>query len=218
MTKGRLLQLAGLAGIVSGLLLVLLDILFFVFFGDDPERVAAATATWLILLDVSIIAVYLGLLALVGLYGRQVEESGRLGLAAFIIASLGMVMNIGFLWGGGFIVPALTSAAPEFLDQVESSPPAIVAVGFMATFLLFSLGWLLFGVASLRGGLLPKIPLWLLIIGAVLALVSRVVGLGISSVLFGLSLAWLGGWLWKEKRVSTASRPVQYESQSAGSR
>jgi tetrahydromethanopterin S-methyltransferase subunit E len=160
--------------------------------------VAAATTTWLILLDLSIIAAYLGLLALIGLYVRQVEEAGRLGLVAFILASLGTVMNIGFLWGGGFIVPALTSVAPEFLDQVEANPPTIVAAGFITTFALFALGWLLLGVASLKARVLPRIPLWLLILGAILGLVSRIVGLGIPGVLFGVALAWLGWWLWQE--------------------
>ncbi len=199
MTRTRLIRWSGLAGLISGVLLLLLDLAFIVAFGDQPERVAAATTTWLILLDLSILATYLGLLALVGLYARQVEESGWLGLVAFILASLGTVLSLGFLWGGGFIVPALTSAAPEFLDQVEASPPGIVALGFITTFVLFALGWLLMGVASLRARVLPRIPLWLLILAAILGLVSRVVDLGISSVLFGVALAWLGWWLWRER-------------------
>jgi len=143
MTKTRLSQMAGLDGVVSGVLLILLDLAFIAFFGDQPERVAAATTTWLILLVLSIVAAYLGLLALIGLYARQAEETGRFGLAAFIIASFGIVMNIGFNWGGGFIVPALASAAPEFLDRVAEAPPGIVAVGIISTFVLFALGWLI---------------------------------------------------------------------------
>jgi hypothetical protein len=186
-----------LAGVVSGVLFILLDFSFIAFFGDQPERVAAATTTWLILLVLSIVAAYLGLLTLMGLYARQVEETGRFGLIAFVIASFWTVMNIGFNWGGGFIVPALTSAAPEFLDQVADSPPAIVAAGFISTFVLFALGWLLFGAASLRAKVFSRIPLWLLIIAAILGLVSRIVGLGIPGVLFGVALAWLGWQMWQ---------------------
>ncbi len=198
MTKTRLLQLSGLAAIVSGLLLILLDIAFIAFFGDQPEKVSAATTTWLILLDLSILAAFLGLLGLTGLYARQVEETGRWGLAAFVIASLGMVMNIGFLWGGAFIVPALATAAPGFLDQVAEAPPQSVAAGFISTFVLFTLGWVLFGAVSLKSKVFPAAPLWLLIAGAVLGLVSRIAGLGIPGVLFGVGLAWLGWRLWKE--------------------
>jgi len=198
MSRTRLIQLSGLAGIVGGVLLILLDVAFIVTFGDQPERVAAATTTWLILLDLSIIATYLGLLGLIGLYARQIEESGRFGLVAFVIASFGTVMSVGFNWGGGFIVPALTSAAPEFLDQVAEAPPGIVAAGFISTFALFALGWLLFGAASLRARVFPAIPLWLLVIGAILGFVSRIAGLGIPGVLFGAALAWLGWWLWRE--------------------
>jgi hypothetical protein len=198
MSGTRLLQLSGLAGFVSGLLLILLDIAFIVFFGDQPERLAAATTAWLILLDLSIIATYLALLGLIGLYARQAEGAGRFGMAAFVIASFGTVMSIGFNWGGGFIVPALSSAAPEFLDQVAEAPPGIVAAGFISTFTLFALGWLLFGAASLRARLFPAIPLWLLMIGATLGLVSRIAALGIPGVLFGVALAWLGWRLWKD--------------------
>lgn len=214
MTRTRLLQWSGMAGVASGILLILLDFAFLIFFGDQPERVAAATTSWLILLALSIVGAYLGLLALIGLYARQVEETGRLGLAAFIIASFGTVMNIGFNWGGGFIVPALTSAAPEFLDQVAEAPPAIVAAGFISTFVLFALGWLLFGAASLKARVFPAIPFWLLIIGAVLGLVSRIVGLGIPNVLFGLALAWLGWRLWKG-RFASRPQPETDEQPSA---
>jgi hypothetical protein len=195
MTRTRLIQWSGLAGVASGVLLILLVIAFF---GDQPERIAAATTTWLILLDLSVVATYLGLLAQIDLYVRQAEETGRLGIVAFFLASFGTVMNIGFLWGGGFIAPALTSAAPDFLDQVEANPPAIVALGFVSTFLLFALGWLILGVANLEAKVFPALPSWLLILGAMLGLVSRIVGLGISNILFGFSLAWLGWWLWQE--------------------
>lgn len=203
MTRTRLIQWSGLAGVVSGVMLILLDLAFLISFGDQPERVAAITTTWLILLDFSIFATFLGLMALLGLYAGQVEEGGHFMLGAFLLASLGMVMNIGFLWGGGFIVPALTSAAPEFLDQVETAPPPIVAVGFISTFLLCALGWLLFAVASLRARVLPTIPVWLLILGAILGFISRFAGLGIPNLLFGFALAWLGWWLWQERRLAS---------------
>ena len=148
-------------------------------------------------------------MALMGLFARQAEEFGRFGLIAFVIASFGTVMNIGFNWGGGFIVPALTTVAPEFLDQVAEAPPAPVAVGFISTFVLFALGWLLFGAASLRAKVFPGVPLCLLIIGAILGLVSRIVGLGIPGVLFGVALTWLGWELWREVRNEQAVTVIQ---------
>lgn len=202
MTRTRLLQLCGLAGFVSGVLLILLEIAFLGAFGDQPERVAAATSIWLILLSLSLLSAYLGLLALMGLYSRQAEESGRLGLTGFLLGSLGAMMNSGYLWAGAFIVPALTSAAPGFLDQVEAGPPetpGIVAAGFISTFVLLTFGWIVFGVASLRANVLPKAAIWLAMLGALLSLVSRFTGIPLGSVLFGLGLAWLGWWIWTEK-------------------
>jgi hypothetical protein len=202
MTRARLLQLCGLAGFASGVLLILLEIAFLGAFGDQPERVAASTSIWLILLILSLLSAYLGLLALVGLYSRQAEESGQLGLTGFLLGLLGAMINSGYLWAGAFIVPALTSAAPGFLDQVEAGPPqtpGIVAAGFISTFVLLTLGWIVFGVASLRANVLPKAAIWLAMLGALLSLVSRFTGIPLGSVLFGLGLAWLGWWLWREK-------------------
>jgi len=191
-------------------LLILLDLVYLVFFGDAPERVAAATTAWPMLLDLNIAAGFLVLLALIGLYVRQIEEAGRFGLVAFVLTALGMVMFLGFLWAGAVIIPALTAAAPEFPDQVEAgSPPAGVAVGFISTFALLALGWLLFAVASLRARVLPPAPLWLLIRGAILGLVSRLANLGIPGVLFGLSLAWPGWWLWRPQTQPSRGRPAR---------
>jgi hypothetical protein len=201
MTGRLLLRWSGLAGVAGGGLLILLDLAYLVFYGDAPERVAAATATWPILLNLNIAAGYLALLALIGLYGRQIEEAGRFGLVGFFITALGMVLYLGFLWAGAFIIPALTAAAPEFLDQVEAgSPPASVAAGFVSTFVLLALGWLLFALASLRARVLPPAPAWFLILGAILGLASRLANLGVPGVLLGLGLAWLGLWLWADQR------------------
>jgi hypothetical protein len=190
--------LAGLAGLVSGLALVLLELAFFLAFGDQPERVAAATGAWLILLEMSLLAAFLSLLALAGLYARQAEQSGGLGLAGFVLAALGTALNIGFLWAGTYVVPALTSAAPEFLDQVASEPPGIVAAGFISTHLLFAVGWIVFGFASLRAKVLPAPATWLMMAGALLALVLAIAGAPLGEVVFGLGLAWLGQQLRSE--------------------
>jgi hypothetical protein len=81
-------------------------------------------------------------------------------------------------------------------------------------FVLSALGRLLIGVGSLRAKVLPRIPLWLLILGAILGLVSRIVGQGIASVLIGVALAWLGWWLWQERLL--LERLLQEQVQIGG--
>lgn len=212
MTRNRLLQWCGLSGLVSGVVIFLLEIALLIAFGDQPERVAAATGLWLILLILYLLGVYLVLLALVGLYAHQAEESGHLGLTGFLLGSLGLVMTSGYLWAGTFIVPALTSAAPGFLDQVEAGPPetpGIVAAGFITNFVLLALGWIIFGVASLRANILPKAAVWLTILGALLSLVIRFTGAPLANALFGLGLAWLGWWLWRENAAGERQPIIQ---------
>jgi len=196
--KTKLLRWSGISGIVSGALLILLDIAFFAAFGDQPEREAAATNTWVVLLVTNLFAAYFALLALIGLYARQIEESGGLGFTGFLLATLGLAMNMGFLWAGTFVIPALTSAAPEFLDRVESDPPGIVAAGFISTFLIFAVGWIVFGVGSLRGKILPRAATWITMLGALLSLVFSIAAAPMGTVVFGLGLALLGRWMWRE--------------------
>ncbi len=198
MTAWRLFRWAGLAGVISGLLAIGTDFLFWVSFRDQPTRVSAASGSWSLLLFISFVAAFLGLLALFGLYARQVRESGGFGLMAFLVAAIGLVLNMGFLWSGLFLVPALTEAAPDFLDATDSGPQGGVAVGFISTAVVFALGWTLIAIVTLRTRLFPAAPAWLLIAGAVFSLVAAIAGFPFGATLFGLALAWLGWLLWRD--------------------
>lgn len=199
MSGKKLIRWAGMAAVVSGVLSVVTDVIYFAAFGDDPTRVAAASSTWLVALLLSLVGAYLGLLGLVGVYSRQRRESGVLGLVAFVIASLGTVLNTGWLWAGTFVVPHLVDEAPAFLDIVDTNPSGLIAAGFMGTFLLFALGWALVGIASVRAKVMPQLAGWLLALGAILVLVALIAGIPFGTVVFGAALAWLGWWLWSEK-------------------
>jgi len=198
MTQKQLIRWAGIAAILSGALFVITDVLFAIF-KDDPTRVAAVSSTWLVAILLSLVASYLGLLGLTGLYIKQAAESGGFGFAAFVVASLGSVLISGYYWAGAFVVPYLTEMAPEFLDMVDTEPSGLIAAGLMSMFLLFGLGWILMGIATARAGVLPRRAGWLLTIGGVLELGAGIIGIPFGSVILGLALAWLGLRLWSEK-------------------
>jgi hypothetical protein len=107
--------------------------------------------------------VVLLLIGLVGLYARQSEAAGPLGLAGFLVAFLGTALNMGFFWAILFLTPILAVEAPVLLD--EGPTP-----GFFFTLITFTVGWMLFGVATLRARVYPRIAAIVLIIGAVLAI------------------------------------------------
>jgi hypothetical protein len=61
-------------------------------------------------------------------------------------------------------------------------------VGAVASFIVFSGGWLLFGITSYRNGSLPRAPLIFLTAAAVLGAPPG----GLGKIFFGIALAWLG--------------------------
>jgi hypothetical protein len=178
---------------VGSVLLVVLDVAEFVVIGGQPESVAAATSAVIIVRVSFIMALVLIILGLVGLYSRQVEQAGTLGLIAFLVALIGTVMVAGLQWSAAFIGPWLAEVAPELLD---TEPSGVLTAGFMLSFALLALGWLLFGLASLRARVLPRGAAVLLMVGAPLLFVILFLELPGSTVVFGVALAWMGYALW----------------------
>jgi hypothetical protein len=193
MSSSNLIRWSGLAALVGGLLWIVLEVAFLIIVGDQPESVAAVTSAWVILLVLALVGNMLILLGLVGLYARQVAETGVLGLVAFLVAFFGTALFVGLNWTFTFAAPSLAQAAPEVLD---ADPSGVLGAGFILTFVLFGLGWLLFGLASLRAGVLPRGAAVLLVVGAVLIFVLSLLELPFSAVVFGIALAWIGYALW----------------------
>ena len=185
MSSSNLIRWAGLAAILAGVLLVVADLLNLAigFDDDEPFSETATTDIYAFQSVVNLLAAVLLLIGLVGLYARQSEAAGLLGLAGFLVALLGTALVTGLLWASLFIVPTLAVEVPAFLDQVEGPPP-----GFFLTFITFAVGWLLFGIATLLARVYPRIPTILLMIGAVIA----VLPLPFTGIVLAIAVAWLG--------------------------
>jgi hypothetical protein len=193
MSSSNLIRWSGLAALVGGVLLAVFDVAEFVLIGGQPESVAAGTGALIIERVAVLVPVALVLLGLVGLYARQAEQAGALGLVAFLAAFIGTVMVFGLQWSAAFIGPWLAEVAPELLDR---EPGGLLAAGFMLSFVLLALGWLLFGLASLRARVLPGGAAVVLMVGAVLLFVFLMLDVPGSTVVFGAALVWMGYALW----------------------
>jgi hypothetical protein len=66
------------------------------------------------------------LLGIAGLYARQVEKAGWMGLAGFLLLSLSWWLQTGYVFADVFILPQLATAAPQFVESflgiVNGSP------------------------------------------------------------------------------------------------
>lgn len=193
MSSSNLVRWSGLATVVGAALLIVLDLAEFILIGGQPESAVAANSALVIVRATYMLAITLISLGLVGLYAIQTEQAGTLGLIAFLVAYFGIVMIAGAQWGAAFLGPWLAEVAPDILD---TEPSAFFIAGLVLSFLLFALGWLLFGLASLRARVLPRGASILMMVGAVLFFAMLFLELPGSTVVFGVALAWMGYVLW----------------------
>lgn len=137
-------------------------------------------------------SMFLLLLGLPGLYARQAEECGRLGLLAFVIAFAGTLLVGGISWFGNFVAPVLGEVIPDTIREWDRHPPPRMAAGVGLTFGLFSIGWMLFGVVTARARVLPKGAGVVLAAGGAANIVLAFMDVPVGFFLIGLGALWLG--------------------------
>ena len=107
----------GLAAVLGGLLTVVAGVVGWLVVDFENFAVAAATGTYILFALLSLLGAILVLGGLVGLYARQSEQAGSLGLVGFLVTFLGMALVVGASWEALFTEPALAQVAPELLAQ-----------------------------------------------------------------------------------------------------
>ena len=196
MSSSDLVRWSGLAALVGGVLFVVAELLGLPTLNIETFSETVTTTSFAIQQRVFLLGVVLVLLGLVGLYVRQSEATGALGLIGFLVAFFGTVLIAGIFWASAFIAPALATEAPQFL---EAGPPP----GFLPTFIIFAVGWLVFGIATLRGRGFPRPAAILLIVGAVVTILP----LPFTIVVFAVAVAWLGFALFTGREASAEQPP-----------
>jgi hypothetical protein len=207
-TLPNLIRWAGLAAMGTGILYIAIQAI-------HPLDVLSSVTTtrWAFVHYLSLVMDLLGLLGVAGLYARQVEKAGWLGLAGYLLFSLFWALDVAFHFIEAFVEPVVASEAPKFvaglLGMVNGVPSevslgAIPGVYSLDGILGYVLGGLLFGIATFRAGVLPRWAGALLALGAILPpLLSSVVHHPFDRLFalpVGLALAWLGYALWSERR------------------
>lgn len=118
----------------------------------DTSPLAVASSAFLLVALLGIGATALAVLA-------RLREAGR-GVPGAAIAVVGTVLVTGGAWAGLFVLPGLAAEAPEVL---ETGLPSVI-VGYIASYVVFSLGWAWTGIALARARVVPT---WLGVLVAV---------------------------------------------------
>src|SRR5437588_12816465 len=113
-TASNLIRWAGLSAMVGGFLFVAIQPI------HPPEILSSfTTSTWAIVHYVGVAMCFLILLGITGIYARQAEESGWLGLAGFLVFGLTWALTAAFPFAEGLIVPLLATDLPRFAVGLE---------------------------------------------------------------------------------------------------
>jgi hypothetical protein len=139
MSPSNLIRWSGLAAVMASVLLLIPDIID-TYRTDElsPTYLTSGTHAFQSLLRM-IAFVLLLPLGLVGLYARQSEAAGPLGLLSFLVAFAGTVLVAGFLWADTFIAPELATSAPP-VHRGRPSPGALALVPRFRHWLAFVRG------------------------------------------------------------------------------
>jgi hypothetical protein len=206
-TASKLIRWAGLATMVAGICYVIVGL-----FHPPNILSSVTTSQWAIVHVLACAMCFFGILGMAGLYARQAEKSGWLGLAGFVLFSLWCAFILGFSFVETVILPPLATEAPKFVDGflgMLNSTGSEIDLGVLPTIWLLTaplyiLGGLLVGIATFRAGILPRWAAGLLAVGTTLGPVAAAL-LPLAyqpkvAVPVGIALAWLGYALWSERR------------------
>jgi hypothetical protein len=213
-TSARLIGWSGLAAIVGGIIFAGIQPI------HPPDVLASVTTgTWAIIISLKLAMCLFFLAGITGIYARQAEKAGWLGLAGFVLLIVSWFLQTGFVFAEIFILPVLATAAPQFIDSylgvVNGSPGAMDIGALVPAYgvvgITYLLGGLVFGIATVRAGVLPRWPAILLAVTAVVTPAAALLPHAIqryAAVPMGIALIWLGYSLWSEWRRRAAAVPV----------
>jgi hypothetical protein len=187
MARVTLIRLGAFSCVGAAVLAVAALVGFLTVVGSNPVADAAGNSTFYIPAAAAFGSVaFLGL-GLVGLYLHQEQRFGALGAGGFAIALLGTIAAAGGQWTYVFVVPHFAPVVPEMINESTGS----VLAGFVLSYALLALGWILFGLATLRAGIFPRWASLLVVAGAAIAflpLPSRTLVLTVAIAILGLRL------------------------------
>ncbi len=207
-TVENLIRMTGVAAMLAGVGFIVVG-----FFHPLNVPASVSTATWINVHIVAMAMALFGMVGMAGLYARQAEKIGWLGLAGYGLFSLWLALVLSFSLVEAFILPGLVTESPAFVAALLgmfSGAASAIDLGALPTLWdasgpMFILGPLLFGIASFRARILPRGAAAL---QAVAALLVPVGGLllppqyePLVMVPVGLAMVWLGAALFAKRQA-----------------
>ena len=180
-------RLAGPAAVVAGALLTVSQLVMLTLISTDRVALRNST-TYKVTMTGYVIGFFALMVALVAMYQRQALQAGTFGVVALCAAVAGTMDMAGNMWFDAFVAPWIADVMPETLVAPKRGTLVIAA---LSSYLLLPIGWLLFGIASFRAGVYPRILSVAIMVGG---LISYGAGLPPYGIPLALAVAAIGVW------------------------
>lgn len=200
-TTKKLIRWSGLATILAGSIYAGIQPI------HPPDFLPSVTTpAWAVIMPIKLLMCLLFMLGLTGIYAKQIEETGGLGLIGYLMLGLSWALQTAFIFTEAFILPVLATSMPEYVESmlgIVNGVPGTTNIGALpaiygvvgATYIL---GNLLFGIAIFRAHVLPRWIGGLLAIAAIITPAAALlphatqryaaIPVGIAMIAMGISL------------------------------
>lgn len=198
MTHGLLSRIAAPIAIGAGVMVVVTRIgtVVIVPFGDPGGlRAAVVSPAYAVIGVASVVAYALLVLAALAIYQRAAPRAGWLGVIGVCAAIIGTVFMAGDWWYEAFALPWLAAVAPQVF---ETGLGGSILAGAASSFALFSIGWVVYGVALLRARVFPTAIAIGIVVGGLVSGTAHVPIAAtylVGGAILGAAITWLGVWL-----------------------
>ena len=141
-----------------------------------PDFLPSVTTTaWAIIMPFKVLMCLLFMLGLTGIYTKQIEEVGWLGLTGYLLLALSWALQTAFIFTEAFILPVLATSTPAYVESllgIVNGVPGTANIGALPSIyglvgVTYILGNLLFGIATYRAHVLRRWTGGLLAVAAV---------------------------------------------------
>lgn len=210
-TNSGLIRSTGIAAILAGA----------IFAGIQPihpadELASVTTSFWAVIIGLKFAMCLFFLVGLTGIFARQAEKAGWLGVVGFALLIVSWFLQTGYVFVELFVLPVVAASLPGFVDSalgIANGHPGTMDIGaFVPTYgalgVCYLLGGLLFGIATVRAAVLPRWPAMMLAFAAIITPAAALLPHALqryAAVPMGIAMIWLGYSLWSERRRDKTS-------------
>jgi hypothetical protein len=222
-TPSLLLRGAAAAAVTAGLLFIGIQL------GHPPLTVDTVAGTEMLVRDsLKVLMAALALAGITGIYLRQVDRTGLLGLIGYLVLAIGYLLIATTTAVTVYVLPHLAATEPAYVTDVLTAAAGHTPAGDLGLLgivlkvqgFAYLVGGAVLGIALYRAGVLARWAAALLAVGGLVSVALTLMPDAFYRLLAfpnGIAMIGLGWSLWRSLRPATEVRATGRVDVSSGS-